>query len=116
MPGKRFPLTAATRQDIRDALAFTKKRYGDAKARDYASLIRLALHAITSDARAGKPRPEIDPDAFAYAIARPGRKARHLFLYEIVDGEARIYGLFYDGMDLPAHWQERNEGTADDDE
>jgi plasmid stabilization system protein ParE len=116
MPGKRFPLTSATRQDIRDALAFTKKRFGDAKARDYASLIRLALHAITNDAHAGKPRPEIDPDAFAYPIARPGRNARHLFLYEIVDDEARIYGLFYDGMDLPAHWKERSDDTTVEDE
>jgi plasmid stabilization system protein ParE len=116
MPGKRFPLTSATRKDIRDALAFTKERYGDAKAKDYASLIRIALHAITGDARAGKPRPEIDPDAFTYPIARPGRNARHLFLYEIVDEEARIYGLFYDGMDLPAHWKGRRKGTAVDDE
>jgi plasmid stabilization system protein ParE len=115
MPGKRFPLTSATRQDIRDALAFTKKRFGDAKARDYASLIRLALHAITNDAHARKPRPEIDPEAFAYPIARPGRNARHLFLYEIVDDEAHIYGLFYDGMDLPAHWKERSEDTTEDD-
>src|SRR5580658_8294470 len=105
MPGKRFPLTSATRQDIRDALAFTKKRFGDAKARDYASLIRLALHAITNDPRAGRSRPEIDPDAFTYSIASPGRNARHMFLYEIVDGEARIYGLLYDAMDLPAHWR-----------
>jgi plasmid stabilization system protein ParE len=116
MAGKRFPLTSATRQDIRDALAFTKKRFGDAKAQDYASLIRMALHTITSDAHAGKPRPEIDPDAFAYPIARPGRNARHLFLYEIVDDQARIYGLFYDGMDLPVHWKGRREGTAVEDE
>ena len=116
MPGKRFSLTSATRQDIRDALAFTKKRFGDAKARDYASLIRLALHAITDDPHAGRPRPDIDPGAFAYPIARPGRNARHLFLYEIVDNEARIYGLFYDAMDLPAHWEERGEDTTDEDE
>jgi plasmid stabilization system protein ParE len=116
MPGKRFPLTSATRQDIRDALAFTKKRYGDAKAREYASLIRLALHAITSDAHAGKPRPEIDPGAFVYPIARPGRNAPHLFLYEIVDDEARIYGLFYDGMDLPVHWKGRRDVKPSEDE
>lgn len=104
MPGKRFPLTSATRQDIRDALAFTKKRFGDAKARDYASLIRLALHAITNDAHAGKPRPEIDPEAFAYPIARPGRNARHLFLYEIVDDEAMLRRrAFWSCRDASAH-------------
>jgi plasmid stabilization system protein ParE len=116
MPGKRLPLTSATRQDIRDALAFTKKRYGDAKAREYASLIRVALHALTSDARVGRPRPEIDPDAFAYPIARPGQNARHVFLYEIVGDEARIYGLFYDGMDLPVHWKGRRDVKATEDE
>jgi plasmid stabilization system protein ParE len=107
MAGARLPLTSATRQDIRDALAFTKERFGKAKAQDYASLIRLALHALADNPRAGRPRPDIDPDAFVYPIARPGRNARHLFLYEIVDEAARIYGFFYDGMDLPRQWQER---------
>jgi hypothetical protein len=36
----------ATRQDIRDVLAFTLERFGPSKAKEYASLIRLALSKI----------------------------------------------------------------------
>lgn len=103
----RAPLLPIIREDIRGAVAFTKKRFGPAKAKEYASLIRLALKTLAEDPRAGKPKPEIHPDAWGYPIEKPGRNARHLFLYEIRDGKARIYGLFYDGMDLPAQWKGR---------
>jgi plasmid stabilization system protein ParE len=111
-----LPILPVVRQDIRAALAFTKKRFGPAKARDYSALVRLALRTLSDDPRAGKPRPEIHAAAWAYPIAKRGRNARHLFLYEIVQDEARIYGLFYDGMDLPAQWKGRTGTSTDEDE
>jgi plasmid stabilization system protein ParE len=93
--------------DIERALRRTRRRYGHGKYLDYAALIEEALANLDADARSGKPRPTIHPDAWIYQIAQPRRKARHLFLYEIVDGRAYIYGLFYDGMDLPARWKGR---------
>ena len=108
MPRSRLQIPLATRQDIRDVLAFTVERFGAAKAPEYASLIRLALHELVQNPRAGRPRRDVHPDAWAYPIGRPGRNARHLFLYEIVDDEARIYGFFYDAMDLSRQWQHRD--------
>ena len=106
----------AVRQDIRDALTFTRTRFGDAKAREYAVLIRLALRALEEEPRSGKRHTEIHADAWTLHIKQRGHKARHLFLYEIVDGTARIYGLLYDGMDLPAQWAERAKQLPEDDE
>src|ERR1700691_3140005 len=70
MAGKRFPRASATRQDIRDALAFTKKRYGDAKAKDYASLIRLALHVAAGDVGSHYQRDHRYPGTQALAPRR----------------------------------------------
>jgi plasmid stabilization system protein ParE len=105
MPGYR--LIPAAEADIEDALANTLSKFGFDKYVDYALLIQEALEELAADAHAGKRREYIHPDAWAYHIARPGRGARHVFLYEIVSDVPHIYGLFYDGMDLPAHWQRR---------
>ena len=107
MGGSRFQLTPAVRQDIRDALAFTLERWGQAKAREYAVLIRLALREIVDTPNIGRHRADIPADALVHPIKKPGRNARHLFLYEIVDEKPCIYGLIYDAMDLPVQWADR---------
>jgi plasmid stabilization system protein ParE len=84
-----------------------RRKFDHAKYVDYTALVEEALEELAASARSGKPRPSIHPDAWIYEIAQPGRKARHLFLYEIVDDRAYIYGLFYDGVDLPARWKRR---------
>lgn len=105
MPGHRF--VPALEADIERVLRYTRRKFGQAKYLDYAALIEEALKKLAADARSGKLRSHIHPDAWIYEIAQPGRKARHLFLYEIVDDRPFIYGLFYDGMDLPARWKRR---------
>jgi plasmid stabilization system protein ParE len=107
VPRARLSLPPIVRQDIGDAVAFTMRRYGPVKAKDYAALIREALHAIAADPQSGRRSPDLHPDAWIYPIKKPGRDARHLFLYEIVAGQAQIYGLLYDGMDLRARWRAR---------
>ena len=82
MSRSRLQIPQATRQDIRDVLAFTLEKFGLAKAQEYASLIRLALNELVKNPRVGRPRRDIHPDAWVYPIARPGRNARHHFLYE----------------------------------
>jgi plasmid stabilization system protein ParE len=102
-----YRLVPAVEADIEQALRFTRETFGEAKYIDYATLIEEALDELAADPRCGKLRPYIHPDACIYEIARPGRNARHLFLYEVVDNRAHVYGLFYDGMDLPALWRVR---------
>jgi plasmid stabilization system protein ParE len=102
-----YRLIPAAEADIEEALANTLTKWGFDKYADYALLIQEALEELADDPRAGKRREYIHPDAWAYRIAKPGRRARHVFLYEIVDDIPQIYGLFYDGKDLPAHWHTR---------
>jgi plasmid stabilization system protein ParE len=85
---------------IIDVLEFTLEQFGEAKYLEYRELISLALTTLEATPTAGKPRPEIHPDAWTYHIARPGRKARHLFLYRI-RAVAEIARFLYDAMDLP---------------
>jgi plasmid stabilization system protein ParE len=112
----RYRFVPALEADIERALRFTRRKFGHAKYLDYAALIEEALEEIDANARSGKARPYIHPDAWIYEIAQSGRKARHLILYEIVDDRACIYGLLYDGMDLPARWKRRKGMKLSDDE
>jgi plasmid stabilization system protein ParE len=86
--------------DIIDVLEFTREQFGEAKYLEYRDLISLALTTLEATPTAGKRRPEIHPDAWTYHIARPGRKARHLFLYRVRE-VAEISRFLYDAMDLP---------------
>jgi plasmid stabilization system protein ParE len=112
----RYRFVPAVEADIERALRYTRRRFGHAKYLEYAALIEEALQDLGANARSGKLRPLIHPDAWIYEIAQPGRKARHLFLYEIVDDRAYLYGLLYDGMDLPARWKRRKRMKTSEDE
>lgn len=85
---------------IVDVLEFTRERFGDAKYLEYRELIRIALFTLAATPTAGRARPDIHADAWTFHIGRPGRKARHLFLYRIRD-VVEIAGFLYDAMDLP---------------
>jgi plasmid stabilization system protein ParE len=85
---------------IADVLSYTLLQFGEAKYFEYRELIGLAIEALEITPTAGKHRPEIHPDAWTYHIARPGRKARHLFLYRIT-AQVEVASFLYDAMDLP---------------
>jgi plasmid stabilization system protein ParE len=93
---------------IIDVLAFTLEEFGEAKYLEYRNLLGLALKTLETTPTAGKRRPEIHPDAWTHHIARPGRSARHLFLYRIRDA-VEIARFLYDAMDLarqrPREWK-----------
>lgn len=103
-----FPvLVPAAEADIDEALLNTRAKWGDRKLEEYAELIEEALVVLTENPRAGRRRPDIDDGAWSYRIAQPGRRARHTFVYEVIDDTAYVYGLLYDGMDLRHRWRER---------
>lgn len=85
---------------IIDVLDYTLEEFGKAKYLEYRDLIGLALRMLEATPTAGKRRQEIHPDAWTYHIARPGRKARHLFLYRIREF-VEVARFLYDAMDLP---------------
>lgn len=101
-------LPLIVRQDVRDVLAYTKQRFGPAKASEYADLILEALEDLARDPQSGHRRADIHSDAWVYPIKKPGRHARHMFLYEIVEGTVRVYGFVYDGRNLSVQWRNRS--------
>ena len=95
-------------RDIEDTLLYTAREHGPRKYADYAALIEEALEVLADEPVRGMHRPDIHPEAWIYKIAKRGRRARYLFLYRLgQDGIAVIYGLLYDGMNLPEQWRKR---------
>jgi plasmid stabilization system protein ParE len=102
-------LLARAEVQIIDVLAYTFEHFGDRKYLEYRALIRAAIEVLEGDPRTGKRRPDIHPDAWTCHIARPGKKARHLFVYRIRE-DVEIARFLYDAMDLrqqrPEEWGE----------
>jgi plasmid stabilization system protein ParE len=92
-----------------EALAFTFERFGEHKYLEYLALIRFAIESLEKDSAAGRPRPEIHPDAWTLHIARGTKRARHLLLYRVREA-VEVGAFLYDAMDLPrqrpADWDE----------
>ena len=85
---------------IVDVLGHTLDTFGEVKYVEYRALIAHALSSLAATPTAGKRRADIHPDAWTYHISRPGRRARHLFLYR-VRGGVEVARFLYDAMDLP---------------
>ena len=85
---------------IIDVLGRTLDAFGDAKYVEYRELIEHALSTLAATPTAGKRRSDIHPDAWTFHIARPGRRARHLFLYRVRDS-VEVARFLYDATDLP---------------
>jgi plasmid stabilization system protein ParE len=96
-------VSPTARVQMRDVLVYTRDTFGVFKAREYAALIRVALRELAKSPAVGKKRPEIHPEAWTYHIGKPGKRARHLFLYR-VRGTTEIARFLYDAMDLPRQW------------
>jgi toxin ParE1/3/4 len=92
--------------DIRQVLVWTHGLFGMRKHLEYKELIRQALHEIATSPTdwPEKHRPEIDPDAWTFHIARRGKRARHFFLYRTVEENFVDIGRFlHDSMELRRH-------------
>ncbi len=109
MPGFALRFLPDVRDQIRDALARTRRDYGAAKAREYSQLIRQALHQLRENPYIRQLRPDIHPDARLFHIRRPGQDAAHLFLYRVRDPFVEVALFRYDAMDLeaqvPSEWK-----------
>ncbi len=93
-------------QDIEDVLAYTLGHFGQRRHEQYKLLIRQALAEIASrpNAPPARHRPEIHADARTFHIARAGKRARHFFLYRVIEGQSIDIGrLLHDSMDLQRH-------------
>jgi plasmid stabilization system protein ParE len=96
----------AVQTDMEDALCFTLRRFGERKYQEYRDLIHRAIEEIAAnpDHPRARRRPELHRSARTFHIARPGKAARHFYLYRIAgDGVVEFARFLYDGMDLAQH-------------
>jgi toxin ParE1/3/4 len=100
----RFSRRAA--RDIENVLAHPLKQFCEQKYQEYKTLIHQALADLAAGPNRppAKRRPELHHDARTFHIARPGKRARHFFLYRVVGNEFIDIGrLLHDAMDLQRH-------------
>lgn len=101
---RRLVRSAKAKSDIVEVLRFTKRRWGESQARDYAALIREALTSIATDPLRGKARDEVLLGLRALAIRQPGRPARPILFYRVSgSGSVEVIRLLHDAMDFTQH-------------
>lgn len=77
----RLVTSRQAKGDIIEVVRFTRRRWGDGQAREYAALIGEALVAIATNPDVGRTPQDIRPGVFAYPIRQVGRPARHIVFY-----------------------------------
>jgi len=91
-------------QDIKDVLKYTKERWGESKALQYARLIKKAEIFIASDPTRGRPYSRKRPEVLAYPIMQLRRPARHIIFYRIRSpNTVEIIRFLHDAMDFEKH-------------
>ena len=95
------------KRDIVEVLKYTKARWGEAQAREYAALIKEAIAVIASDPQRGRSRTAARPGILAYHISQSGRPARHFLFYRVgtvgTSGTVEIVRFLHDAMDFDQH-------------
>jgi len=102
-------LSGPARLDIAQALEWTLEHFGQQKHDQYVQLIGQAIKQIAKSPQGprSQSRPMIHADARTMHIARPGKRARHFFLYRMHNtGTIDIGRFLHDAMDLSSHLPE----------
>ena len=114
----RLILAPAARQDIRDVLRSSERKFGKPAAARYRALLKQAVRDIGSDPEltGSKERPEIMIDgAKTYHISLSRnrvrgstvREPRHFLLYRVrEEGGIEVARILHDCMDLARHLPE----------
>ncbi len=100
----RLVRTGRARRDIAEALAYSRRRWGDQQAVAYRALMAAAFETIAADPRRGRPRLASHPDVLLFRIARPGQPARHVIVYRVRPPNViEVLRVLHDAMDLKQH-------------
>ena len=93
-------------KDIEGVLDHTLERFGPAKCDEYRELIQKALEEIAAKAQSAgnTSHPGLPADWRTFHIARPGRRARHLFVFRVLNEKViGVSRLLHDSMEIPRH-------------
>jgi toxin ParE1/3/4 len=111
-------LAPAARQDIREALRWSRQHFGETAASRYRALIKQAVHDIGADPErpGSKERPEIMIQGartyhLEFSRSRVSgsrvKEPRHFLLYRRrEDGVIEVARILHDGRDLQRHLPE----------
>ena len=103
----KLRLALQAQVDISEVRSYTEQKFGALKLQEYDELIESALEVLAENPRIGRQRPEIRSGAWTYHISKPGKKARHLFIYRINnDSIVEVARFLHDSMDLVRHLPE----------
>jgi toxin ParE1/3/4 len=107
----RVRVSDEAQADIREAVHYTRRKWGRAKAAQYRELLRDARTHLAREPQAGKPAGDDLPGWLVYRIAQRGKDARHVLLYRIAgDGSVQIARFLYDGMKYSKHVPDPSNG------
>ncbi len=98
--------------DYVDIVRWTKRSFGEARARTYSESISLAIQGLKDgpDILGSKLRDEIEPGIRILHVSRSGRKGRHLVVFRVGgDRTIDVLRLLHDSMDLPRHLSAAND-------
>lgn len=102
----RIRLSYQAQRDIQEVLVRTRDRFGDKKYNEYRELIRLSIMDIASNPYhlRTRQRPEIHTSARTCHLTRSGKRARHFFVFRVMDNHTVEIGrLLYDAMEISCH-------------
>ena len=99
----RIHLSEQADSDIDEILQHTKHRWGHLKYWDYFDLIQEALATIAENPDCGRSRSGVRPNVLAHHIKQPGRNARHMVFYVLVQGQVFVLRVLHDSMDFDHH-------------
>ena len=92
--------------DIREAVAWSRRRFGTLQAERY----RLAIQATTETLRqaplgaATRARNELAPGLRSLHMRRAGQPGRHLLIYRVAEPDiVVVLRLLHDAMDIARH-------------
>lgn len=108
-----YRLSPSARTDIIEALAWSRRQFGEQAGNRYETLLAAAIRDIAGDPnRVGsRARPELGHGARTWhlrlsrthVVGDEVRRPRHLLLYRTEAGVMVIGRVLHDAMDLPSH-------------
>jgi toxin ParE1/3/4 len=102
-------LTTSAESDIRQILAWTFEKFGEAQARTYAETLSATLEALADGPTisGARKRADIGRGISSIHVARHGRRGRHFALFRVGRHENQdvidVLRILHDTMDFQRH-------------
>jgi len=102
----KIVFSTSAKADIREALRYTRARFGASQVRVYRARISAARKRLQENPGIGHHRDGLPPEGRLLHISEPSKPACHFFLYRVDVASKTIFVVrfIHDAMNIPAHW------------